>query len=892
MPTKFDFVSPGVELREVDQSVIQPIPPEDGLLLIGTSRKGPAMKPVKFNDYQSFEEIFGAPMNGKAGGDPWRDGQYGAASHAVYAAEAYLKSGVDKPLTFIRLGGLDKDNSNKAGWEVAQVGGDPITNASDYSGAVGLFVSEAGPTATGSLAAVFYVDGMIIGMSGSTPEGVSVSCAAETFVSESNAIFTLCLSGAAGSENVTFDFTNQGTGIRSQFNTNASLLYDGTTIHNGKNFKYFLGESFEGAVRSLSDSGNYYAWTCRLGQAGGDSHADFKNELVSSKSGWFLGKKPNNKKLFRLEALEQGEAFQREYYAAIENIILPNPISNPDATFTVSIWKIGESSPVESFICNLNPFSENFIGKKIGDTTQEWNDSEGRMNISGDYPNVSSYVRVEVGENVNGSDYPVGFSGPGLLDSFTLDGSAAPGDLGFINGGEAAFGDQLVQLISGSAAVAYTASIAYPTHQLSVEGSGRNDKNYSTTGYHGLSRDSVIGQDDIGDYGILKSILSETMHLDYSDSLSDASYVFTLEDLKTGSLGRWYFEEGCYDNGTSYSKNNGGVTKLILSGVTNFAAPFFGGFNGNNITFKNPYNSLRLGQDAYESHTVSEAIEMVSSKDLANFELISMPGITNNDLNEELIEMVENRGDALAIVDLSGIYESGVDNGTGIDEDQSLTDIIDTINANGYDSSYAAAYYPNVIINDGVAVTVPPSVAAVYAIATSEASSQPWFAPAGFNRGGVSSFKGARAKEILNKADRDSLFLANINPIARFPATGDTVIFGQKTLQQTMSALDRINVRRLMIYLKKKIGVIADTILFDQNVKATWDRFKSQAEPVLSEVRAQFGITEYKLVLDETTTTPDLQDRNIMYAKIFVKPARAIEFIAIDFVITQSGVEF
>ena len=144
----------------------------------------------------------------------------------------------------------------------------------------------------------------------------------------------------------------------------------------------------------------------------------------------------------------------------------------------------------------------------------------------------------------------------------------------------------------------------------------------------------------------------------------------------------------------------------------------------------------------------------------------------------------------------------------------------------------------------------------------------------------------------MTKADRDTLYQVNINPIARFPATGDTVIFGQKTLQQDASALDRINVRRLMNYLKKEIGDIADTILFDQNIQATWNRFKAQADIVLSQVKADFGITEYKLVLDETTTTPDLQDRNILYAKVFVKPARAIEFIAVDFVITQSGVEF
>ena len=116
------------------------------------------------------------------------------------------------------------------------------------------------------------------------------------------------------------------------------------------------------------------------------------------------------------------------------------------------------------------------------------------------------------------------------------------------------------------------------------------------------------------------------------------------------------------------------------------------------------------------------------------------------------------------------------------------------------------------------------------------------------------------------------------------------MIFGQKTLQQSASALDRINVRRLMNYLKKEIGDIADTILFEQNVQATWNRFKVE-QVVLSEVKSEFGVTEYKLVLDETTTTPDLQDRNILYAKVFVKPARSIEFIAVDFVITQSGIE-
>jgi len=199
---------------------------------------------------------------------------------------------------------------------------------------------------------------------------------------------------------------------------------------------------------------------------------------------------------------------------------------------------------------------------------------------------------------------------------------------------------------------------------------------------------------------------------------------------------------------------------------------------------------------------------------------------------------------------------------------------------------------------DDAGLVVPSSVAGIGVLAQSDAATgAPWFAPAGFNRGGIKRLGGnqgprvSQAVENLNKADRDDLYQVNINPIANFPGEG-TVVFGQKTLQQTPSALDRINVRRLMVYLKKNIGEVARTVLFDQNVRATWNRFKADADPILADARSRFGIAEYKLILDETTTTPDYVDRNILYAKVFVKPARAIEFIAIDFSITRSGIEF
>ena len=143
----------------------------------------------------------------------------------------------------------------------------------------------------------------------------------------------------------------------------------------------------------------------------------------------------------------------------------------------------------------------------------------------------------------------------------------------------------------------------------------------------------------------------------------------------------------------------------------------------------------------------------------------------------------------------------------------------------------------------------------------------------------------------MTSKDRDDLYAAGINPIAKFPAEG-IVIFGQKTLQTTPSALDRVNVRRLMIFIKREISRVAARVVFAQNTRETWNRFLSEAEPILRNVKAQFGLEDFRLILDESTTTPDLIDRNIIYAKVLLKPTRTAEFFAIDFSIARSGASF
>jgi phage tail sheath protein FI len=278
-----------------------------------------------------------------------------------------------------------------------------------------------------------------------------------------------------------------------------------------------------------------------------------------------------------------------------------------------------------------------------------------------------------------------------------------------------------------------------------------------------------------------------------------------------------------------------------------------------------------------------------------------MPGITEPRLTTALIRNCEARADALAVIDLPDVFVPPHQQEKPTFKDRLVKNVqqsVDDLSARALNSSYGCVYYPWVKIFDEIndaQVWVPPSVVAMGVMANTEKRAALWFAPAGFNRGGLTEGSAGipviGVAERLSSKDRDKLYEANVNPIASFPAEG-LVVFGQKTLQISQSALDRINVRRLMIYIKKEISRISARLLFDQNVQATWDRFVGQVTPFLTRVKVGFGLTDFRVVLDSTTTTPDLVDRNIMYAKIFLKPARSIEFIAVDFVITNTGAAF
>ena len=1083
MARKFDFASPGVQLNEIDQSQIPAETTEDGILLIGTSLKGPAMKPVKVKDLDSFIEIFGAPQAGKPGTkvDVWRDGNRHGPTYAAYAAQAHLASKTS-PVTFIRLLGEQSSASEasdtKAGWNLGGLVNTPATAVENVH-AYGLFIMPSASVdagATGSLAAVIYTTGSAATLRG-IPAGGSVvtSSTAQLIKSQASgrpSTFKLDIwSSNSAYETYTFHFgPDQKQGfIRDVLNTNPQKI-------NSTNFatteSYFVGETFEQAVKELVDdvsssAGQQYGILMPL-VSGSTSYLSNVKEAAAAKSGWIISRNDNPSsapstwsaqdatKLFRVVSLHEGEWIQENYGIKIHDLNL-GTVSKPDSSFSLSVIDAAGNA-IETFSnLNLNEASANFILKKIGDEDRVWDTTNKVFNITGDYPNRSNYVRIEMSDawKAGLSDsyaLPFGFYGPSKIKGFTLaygssgvhtfgdtendlgtlavlsatldstpdagdevtlvlngethtftfNGSkaAADSDVAFNSSNTADLGvsdspgkfptaDRILALIAtlgaytapatgngtlvitaktptphltvptpgGSGAnhfssitstpgvdgddanlhawvkgnaynygtagdadvfasmpVAMTASFLFPDLRLTEE-SSKMGGNYNNTDVHGLrhvwgnSNSSNKTAWSSGDYSDFANGLPAGLDAHSTANSTEVSQIFTLDEMREDANGLWYWDSGSLASNTSYTYTNASGSKGLLDkGVKQFNVPLFGGCDGLDITQVDPFSSAvvldgKTVKSHYAYYTMDKAIEIAADPESIRYDVVSIPGMTDSGLQNKMIRKVEERGDAMVVIDMDDSFLDTFEN-SGVRSGGEVDSILAEASSRDLNTSYAATYAPRLKLRDTLSgndeiLIVPPSVGAIGAMAFSEANSDgPWFAPAGFNRGGLSVLGGNSGPRVigtlktLSKKQRDELYQVNVNPIARFPAVGEIVIFGQKTLQQTPSALDRINVRRLMIYLKKKVGLIADTILFEQNVQATWNRFLSQADPLLSSVKTRFGITDYKLVLDTSTTTDDLIDRNILYAKVFVKPARAIEYIVIDFIVTRTGVEF
>ncbi|MDB4489624.1 phage tail sheath subtilisin-like domain-containing protein [bacterium] len=332
----------------------------------------------------------------------------------------------------------------------------------------------------------------------------------------------------------------------------------------------------------------------------------------------------------------------------------------------------------------------------------------------------------------------------------------------------------------------------------------------------------------------------------YFDNNGEAKIEFT------GSLPK--ISSGSFDNATGKNFENG--TALFNENI-------------------NATNIQGIGANDY-----TQSINLLSNSDDYQFNVITAPGLNSQDHAAQttgLVTLAQGRTDCIAVIDIVA-YNASINTVT--------------TQASAFDSSYAATYWPwlqTVDAGTGQTVWAPAStyIPAVYAF--TDASSDPWFAPAGLLRGALGSV--VRAERKLTSGNRDTLYEANVNPIATFPGSG-VVVFGQKTLQKRASALDRVNVRRLLIALKGYITQVSDNLVFEQNTNATRNNFLANVNPYLESVQQRQGLYAFKVVMDATNNTPDVIDRNELVGQIYLQPTKTAEFIILDFNVLPTGATF
>ena len=354
----------------------------------------------------------------------------------------------------------------------------------------------------------------------------------------------------------------------------------------------------------------------------------------------------------------------------------------------------------------------------------------------------------------------------------------------------------------------------------------------------------------------VKSVINPTINYLDNEGNFKPEYTSSLPQLGSGSLNN-AGEEGAFGGAAGHTFGKGtGAIKLKMN--DEIASDSIQGLVAANYT---------------------ASLNLLENKDEYDFEILTLPGVNMQNgaiATTTAISTVTERGDSIAVIDPRN-YGSTIN--------QAIT------SAATVDSSFAATYWPWVQAlspetNKLVQVPASTLIPAVYT--TNDRLGAEWFAPAGFNRGGVVG--AIQAERKLTPSDRDKLYLGKVNPIASFPGQGPT-IFGQKTLQTKSTALDRVNVRRLLIELKRVIGQIGEGLLFEQNTAATRGRFLNQVNPYLESVQQRQGIFSFRVVMDDTNNTPDVIDRNQLVGQVFIQPTRTAEFIILDFNVTPTGVE-
>ena len=332
----------------------------------------------------------------------------------------------------------------------------------------------------------------------------------------------------------------------------------------------------------------------------------------------------------------------------------------------------------------------------------------------------------------------------------------------------------------------------------------------------------------------------------------------------------------------NYFSNNGNPNPLYTGSLPINASGSFGGASGNIRSGAKFYDLIDNNDtQGLTPGCYDKMVDLLANTDDYKYNVLVTPGLCNNltghsSTVNDIISAIQNRGDAIYVPDM-------------VSYGKDISDVV--TNATGKNTSYAATYWPWVQVlepNTNQLTWIPASTVIAGVYAYNDSVSYPWFAPAGLNRGSLSQVIGAERN--LSQANRDTLYQGKVNPIATL--NGQRVVYGQKTLQTRASALDRVNVRRLLIALKSYISQVANTLVFEQNIATTRNNFLATVNPYLESVQQQQGLYAFRVIMDDSNNTASVIDQNQLVGQIYVQPTKTAEFIYLDFIITPTGATF
>ena len=827
------IVSPGVFTREKDLSFLPQGISEIGAAIVGPTIQGPSFVPTVIRNFEEFEKVFGS---------------YSIDYYTPYTVKNYLDSA--GTVTIVKVGYLGGYETKAINLIVSTSGADNPNNVV----AATFIASNLNSEGLGTVSASLSGDA-VLGNFGISFVGGGVSATA----SLSN--LTLVQKGSAAGG----DSESSGKYIKKQIPTNPKAKKIGSADAPVFLYKYFgtnisasissgangittssklileeMSQSFDKGTETIDTSGGNYI----LSNTG--------NKDVSAARTPFIQSQTPATDLFRIYTRADGDG-TNSHYVVVRDIKRPqNSNSSPDyAEFSIALYRVGNPSAIEVWSgLNMDPDSSNYIVKVIGDQFSTVN-NDGEVTMYGDYPNLSRYIRV--------GDYKE--------DVFRSNPNLQP--MGFA-------------AINNPIRSAFNVPTASFNKAQTLNGGNTNSSPYLTSLPYGFKIDSKFNDIEVeSNKAYLAPIPSYG-----SDVSTGQNVAFSLESM----FGYGASSDSEFSKYTNFTLSSSVLTISSSVEQLKFAVPMQFGFDG-----KHPAKTLSTGTSISATNTqgfdcststssgsvaYKRGINAVSNPDDVDINMLVTPGIIHKHhsvVSNHAIDKVEERADAFYVLD-------------GNDIDDNVATAVNNIAS--LDTNYVATYYPWVKMDNPAGngqVWVPPSVVIPGVIAFTDQVSHEWFAPAGLNRGGLTNVRMAKKK--LTHTDRDTLYEGRVNPIASFPGQG-VVVFGQKTLQAKPSALDRINVRRLLIRLKKFIASSSRFLVFEQNDSSTRTRFLNIVNPFLESVQSNSGLSAFKVVMDESNNTPDVVDRNQLVGQIFIQPTRTAEFIVLDFSVLPTGAAF